>query len=258
MIDIHNHILPFMDDGANDWEQALQMAQRAVDDGIRSVIATPHHANGKYMNEAAEVRARIAVLKDRLDTNGIDLEVLEGQEIRVYDRLLEDMDRGSLLTLGGSRYLLIELPSSSIPRNAEELIYELGIMGTIPIIAHPERCSPIAESPDRLRRLVEAGAFAQLTAQCVSGERGSKLQKISLEMIRTGLAHFVATDAHDTSRRPFVLSQSYACVEKEIGESAVSYLQKNAENLVNNKEIDTQIFNGLSKKNFFAKFFLGK
>ena len=256
MIDIHSHILPLVDDGAKGWEETIEMAAQAAADGIYAVIATPHHANGRYVNEADKVNALIAEANDKIREAGIHLQVLAGQEIRVYDDLLKDWEQQKLLSLAGSRYILLEFPTSHVPSNAEDLIHELSVMGMQPIIAHPERCTPIADNPKLLRRLIDAGALGQITAQSVMGERGRNLQKLSFSLISEGLAHFVATDAHNTVHRPFLLSRGYREIEKELGSRARDILADNAERVVSNSPIE--LVRGIvnKRKNMF-NFILG-
>ncbi|WP_410514268.1 tyrosine protein phosphatase [Paenibacillus sp. BR2-3] len=237
MIDIHSHILPFMDDGAADWEAALGMAQDAIRDGITTIIATPHHANGQYMNPAPSIEQAVKVMNERLRQLGNPLLVLPGQEIRVYGDLLNDLEHGQLLSLAGSRYILLEMPSSRVPRNMEEVCHELTIQGYVPVIAHPERNAEVAADPARLERLIEQGALGQVTAQSVAGVFGSKLQKLSLELCRKKLVHVVASDAHDSGHRPFGLSEAYRVLEKQLGTEVSGFFRENAEKIVGNKEI---------------------
>lgn len=237
MIDIHSHILPFRDDGAADWEAALAMAQDANRDGITTVIATPHHANGMYMNPASDIRQAVSELNERLRQIGNSLIVLPGQEIRIYDDLFNDLEQGQLLSLAGSRYILLEMPSSRVPRNMEEVCHELIIQGFVPVIAHPERNAGVAADPSQLERLIELGALGQVTAQSLAGVLGNKLQKLSLELCRRNLVHLVASDAHDSANRPFGLREAYSTLEKELGLEICGYFRKNAQKIVLNDEI---------------------
>lgn len=239
MIDIHSHILPFLDDGASDWSESLVMARQACEDGIRVIIATPHHYNGRYVNKPSDVLESVELLNAKLQEEGLDVSILPGQEIRLHNELLEHWDIGELICLHDSRYMLLELPSSHIPKTAEELIYEMSVLGIQVVIAHPERNAEIVRHPERLKRLVDLGALGQLTAQSVTGERGSKLQKISLDFCKKNLVHFVATDAHDSTHRPFQLSGSYRVIEQKLGPAAVSYFQENATRLVRGETIPT-------------------
>ncbi|WNS43516.1 CpsB/CapC family capsule biosynthesis tyrosine phosphatase [Paenibacillus sp. MMS20-IR301] len=237
MIDIHSHILPFMDDGAADLTAALAMAQDANNDGITTVVATPHHANGVYMNPAGGIIPAVQMLNDKLREAGNPLQVLAGQEIRLYGDLLDDLERGELLTLAGSRYILLEMPSSRVPRNMEEVCHELIIQGYVPVIAHPERNAEIAGDPAKLERLIELGALGQLTAQSLAGTFGSKLQKLSMDLCRRGTIQVIASDAHDSVNRPFKLSEAYEVVKKEWGATAFDVFLQNAQNITRNNEV---------------------
>lgn len=248
MIDIHNHILPFMDDGAADWEAALAMAQDACKDGISTAIATPHHANGAYLNPAPTIGHAVQQLNERLQQAGIPLHVLPGQEIRVYADLLTDLEQGQLLTLAGSRYILLEMPSSRVPRNMEETCHELLIQGYVPVIAHPERNAEVAENPSRLERLIELGALGQVTSQSLAGVFGSKLQKLSFELCRRNAVHVIASDAHDSHHRPFGLSEAYAALEKELGSAVSDGFRHNAQRIIANEELIRVIYTGSRNK----------
>lgn len=251
MIDIHNHILPYMDDGAADWEAALGMARDAHKDGISTVIATPHHANGVYLNPASAIKQAVEQLNERLQQAKIPLQVLPGQEIRVYADLLNDLEQGQLLTLAGSRYILLEMPSSRVPRSMEETCHELLIQGLIPVIAHPERNAEIAESPGRLERLIELGALGQVTSQSLAGVFGSKLQKLSFELCRRNAVHVIASDAHDSHHRPFGLSEAYAALDKEMGSAVSDCFRHNSQRILDNEDLVRAVYT--SSPNKFKK-----
>lgn len=252
MIDIHSHILPYIDDGAKDWTMAIAMAKQAHADGIRYIVATPHHRNGRYMNESSKVLEMVDLMNSKLQELDLDITILPGQEVRVHNDLLGHFEDGEIQLLHDSRYMLLELPSSGIPSGVEDIIYELSLMNIQVIIAHPERNADIARDPNRLERLVELGALAQLTAQSVTGETGGKLQRLSLDLCKKNLIHFIATDAHDPVRRPFQLSLSYQVIEKKLGPEMVNYFKNNAKRLVDNLEIPTNeiVKNKVSRNNF--------
>ncbi|CAH1211283.1 Tyrosine-protein phosphatase YwqE [Paenibacillus auburnensis] len=248
MIDIHSHILPFMDDGATDWEAALSMAQDAVQDGISTVVATPHHANGIYMNPAPTIGQAVQLLNERIQQAGLPLLVLPGQEIRIYGDLLNDLEQSQLLTLAGSNYILLEMPSSRVPRTMEETCHELVIQGFVPVIAHPERNAEVAANPAKLERLIELGAVGQVTAQSLAGTFGSKLQKLSLDLCRRNAVHIIASDAHDSSHRPFGLSEAFKVVEKELGTVAFDNFRQNSQRIIANEELIRVIYTNSGKR----------
>ncbi|QYR20630.1 tyrosine protein phosphatase [Paenibacillus sp. sptzw28] len=237
MIEIHCHILPLVDDGARTKAEALEMARIAVMQGIDTIIATPHHANGAYENPSNSIRQAVLAFNDSLIEEGIPLTVHTGQEIRVYQELIEEWERGNLCTLAGSRYILLELPSSHIPRYLGDIIHEFIIRGLVPVIAHPERNAEIITSPHLLIPYIHQGALCQLTAQSVAGLFGRQIRKQSLKLCRSKMIHFIASDAHNCFRRTFFLQEAYQNISAALGEEYVQMYQSNAGHILRNNEI---------------------
>lgn len=248
MIDIHAHILPGIDDGAKDEQEAILMARAAVEEGITAIIATPHHANGRYDNPGHEIKNRIHAFNLMLKDHGISLKVQPGQEVRIHQGLLEALEQGQTITLSESKYLLLELPSSFVPPYTEEMIHELRVLGITPIIAHPERNAELAASPSILMRLLERGALTQLTSHSVDGLFGRKLQKLCLEWCRQGMVHLISSDAHNVNDRPFALNKAYSVISSHVNDTVVAELKDNSERLISQLEIRTLHPVLLSKK----------
>lgn len=240
MIDIHSHILPDLDDGASDLEQAVQMAREAVEQGIHTVIATPHHENGRFTNEAGCVELQVKAFQEELNSRNIPLHIHAGQEIRVYRDLIEDVEAKRSTTLGGSRYILLEFPSDRIPTGIHEIVYELQLMDLVPIIAHPERNREITGNPMKLLELVQLGALTQVTAHSLLGHFGKSILSFSLDLCSNNLAHFISSDAHNTTNRGFALSEAYDVLRTELGDPYVSTFQNNANRIIHNLPIVAQ------------------
>jgi protein-tyrosine phosphatase len=255
MIDIHSHILPGIDDGAKTIYDSIDLAKQAVSEGIHTIIATPHHRNGKYDNIKSDILPLTSELNERFDREGIDLTVLPGQECRIYGEILEDYKKGEILTLNhDSQYLFIEFPSSSIPRYAERLLYEIQVEGLTPVIVHPERNSEIVERPDKLYKFVQNGAATQLTASSLTGYFGKNIQKFSQQIIEANLAHFIASDAHNIKNRSFKMEEAMDFIEKKYGIDSVYYFIDNAEILVEGKTIYKEVPEQIKKKKFLGIF----
>jgi protein-tyrosine phosphatase len=248
--DIHNHILPDVDDGSASLEESAAMAELALRDGIGTIVATPHHANGRYSNEAHEVREAVTLLNQYLSKQGIPLTVLPGQEVRIYADLIQDLEDGKLLTLGGSRYLLLELPTGEIPSITEDTIHELLVRGCTPIIAHPERNRAIAADPGKLADLIELGALSQITSHSINGLFGKKIQELSIKLCKQEMVHFIASDAHNRKERAFGVRETFEFLAKEIGPDLVEYYRANAEHVVSNSPIEVSKPNWSNKKWF--------
>ncbi|WP_347548505.1 CpsB/CapC family capsule biosynthesis tyrosine phosphatase [Pseudalkalibacillus hwajinpoensis] len=255
MIDIHSHILPGIDDGARTIDDSLAMARQAYEQGITKIVATPHHKNGTFNNEKNTILQEVNLLNKELQLEGIDLEILPGQENRIYGELVDDLEGSELLTVNESGvYMLIEFPSSHLPRYANKLLFDLQVKGIIPIIVHPERNREIMENPDRLYQLVKEGALSQLTGTSVTGKMGKKIQKFSFDLIQSNLTHFIASDAHNTKNRPFDLLEALETVEKEFGVSTRYMLQENAEDVIAGKMVNKEIPQQVRRKKILGLF----
>lgn len=237
MFDIHCHMLPDLDDGADDLEESLLMAKQAVDDGIEGVIVTPHHRNGRFDTERLLIESKVEYIRLALQQHNIPLQVKAGQEIRYYKYLVNDLVNGNILSLGHSRYILIELPFYSCPDDLDELLFELLLRNYIPVIAHPERNAELLRDPDKLLRFVEAGVCTQVNSDSVLGLRGKRIQQYVLSMCKRSLVHCVASDAHGATRRVFNLKAAYSLIERKISPHVVHILQHNAKAIWENELI---------------------
>ncbi|CAH1206820.1 Tyrosine-protein phosphatase YwqE [Paenibacillus plantiphilus] len=234
MIDIHCHLLHGLDDGSMNLEDAVAMARSAVHDGVSTILATPHYNRGRYDTDSSVIRERAKELSTELEHLGIPLRVMIGQEIRVHSQLLEDLEAGHLLPLGESSYVLLEFPSSRVPQRFEEMVHELRITGLRPIIAHPERNAEIAADPGRLAALVECGALCQITSHSLTGRFGRSVKSVALDLCRRNLVHFIASDAHNATTRPYELSSAYRAAAEKLGADIVEYYKRNARAVVHN------------------------
>ena len=254
MIDIHCHILPNIDDGAQTLENSLEMAKTAVNEGIATIIATPHHKNNQYMNEKSSILEKVSDLNAVLKQENIPLNILPGQEVRIYGEVLEDYTKGEILTLNHTKYLFIEFPSSSVPRYAERLLYELQTEGIIPIIVHPERNKELQEKPDLLYKFVKNGAMTQVTDSSVVGYFGKNVKKFSEQLIEHNLTHFIASDAHNIHNRSFKMVEALDMIEEKFGVDYIYLFKENAELLVADNNILKEIPERIQRKKFLGIF----
>ncbi len=221
-IDIHCHILPGLDDGSPDIEQTIEMLRIARDDGIKSIVASPHVMNGLYVNSREEICRQIAFVKSR--ANGVAL--YPGADVHISRDILENARKGALPLINDKNYLLLELPSFVLPPLAEldKIIAGLRLMGVIPVITHPERNLAILEDASILQRFLNLGARFQMTAASITGKFGSRVQKACFRMLKKGQIHAVATDAHDVKKRPPVLSEAHSWIARRFGPSMAEKL----------------------------------
>ena len=253
MIDIHSHVIHGIDDGPRTIKESLQLLECAVQNGIDTMIATPHY-NPYYTNEKETVLTQLECLKQAVRAHDLPINLLSGQEIWIHDTLLEHYKLGKLLTLTDSRYMLIEFPPGEIPYYAESLFYELEALGIKPIIAHPERNVAFLESPDKLYRLLQKGALTQLTSSSLLGLFGKRTQAFSHELIQADWIHFVATDAHNIEKRPFHLNEAYEVIALEYGLEQLDYFRMNALVVIEDRPLRPRDIKQIVRKKRFGVF----
>lgn len=217
MIDLHSHILPGIDDGAPDLETSLDIARMAVDNGIKVMAATPHFMPGVYDNEATDVRRRLAALEMALKNAGIPLDVVSGCDAHIRPDFAACLRDGRILTINDSRYVLFEPPHVSLPQRMDELLHNVTASGFVPILTHPERLRWIEQNYDLVISLVEQGTLMQITAGSLTGRFGQRPQYWSQRMLAEGRVHILATDTHDTKKRPPTMTNAYDIAAAELG-----------------------------------------
>jgi protein-tyrosine phosphatase len=201
VIDLHSHILPGLDDGADDLEVSMAMARLAVDAGVQTMAATPH-VNFDYPVDSDTVLAKVGELNVALARAGVPLAVLPGAEISV-PRAAELSDTElSALGLGGGKTVLIESPYIKGVGFLEEMLFDLQLRGFRPLLAHPERCPIFQDDIARLRRLVDREVYCSINTGSLAGRFGRRVQAFAFELVSAGLVHDVASDSHDPERRP--------------------------------------------------------
>ena len=256
MIDLHCHILPELDDGAPTLTASIAMAKEAEAEGITSIVATPHHKNGSYDNVKQDILTSVASLNRELQKAGVNVDILPGQEIRMYGEILEDYEKDELLTLGGtSSYLFIEFPSGYIPQYSEQLLFDIQMQGLQPIIVHPERNQELIEQPDKLYSLVKNGAATQITAASYVGRFGRKIQAFTEQLVEANLTHLIASDAHNTKSRSFHMLEAYNRMEEKLGIDFIYYFKENAELILDGSNLYKEAPSRIRKKKKFLGLF---
>jgi protein-tyrosine phosphatase len=236
MIDIHCHLLPNVDDGPTSWEESLEMARVASKDGIRVAVTTPHWIRGtRWEPSPDEIKKKVEELNKKLKENEIPLTVLPGMEVGISGNLTKLVSSGEVLTLGESRYLLIEIPFVSLPFGIEEVIFNLKAGGIYPILAHPERNQELQRNPKRILELVKAGAFVQVTAGSFCGHFGEQAKRCIIQFAKLGVIHAVASDAHSMKERPPVVTGGLRVLEEFIGREEVEVLLANTYRFIGGK-----------------------
>ena len=223
-VDMHCHLLPGIDDGARNWDESLAMARLAEADGIATVIVTPHQLGTYRSNDGRTVRARTAHLQEFLNQRDVDLRVLPGAEARIEPDLVGRIRAGEILTLADrGRYVLLEMPHDvCLPING--LLAELSRAGITGVLAHAERNMGIVAQPSLAESFVAAGCLLQVTAGSILGTFGKQIEETALRLIRQGMVHFVASDAHNAKSRRPLMRRAFDCLAEIVGHETAAVL----------------------------------
>ncbi len=214
MIDLHTHILPEMDDGAADLETALAMGRYGEERGVEVIAATPHFF-GRLSWDS--VKEKVAGLQGHFAQAQIQVQLVAGAELMMDTSLLQ-LERGEIPTYGDQgRFCLIEFPMHQIPVYAEEVLFDLQTKGITPIIAHPERYSPVVRDPNLTLAWLEKGCLIQVNTGSILGRFGSSVAATAEILLTHDLAQFVASDAHSLRRRPLELPEAHGALVELLG-----------------------------------------
>ncbi len=215
MIDLHCHLLPGLDDGPRTMPEALALARRAAAGGTSTIVATPH-INRHWRVDPLELAGRVATMQEALERDGTALEVRTGGEIAITQLAALRAEELDALRLGGGPYLLLECPSDPSPWDFDAALLKLRERGEAMLLAHPERCPLFQREPERLVRLVESGLLCSITAGSMWGQFGARVRNFAIELLGAGLVHDVASDAHDSERRPPGLGAAFSSAEDDL------------------------------------------
>lgn len=214
MVDIHSHILPGLDDGARSLDLSLEMLRIAAGAGTTDIVATPH-ANSRYRFRPELVSDLLAELALHAPPS---LRLHSGCDFHIaHDNIVDALANPTRYTINHLCYLLVELSDLVIFHNTSELFARLESAGMCLIVTHPERNPLLRLRPELIQDWVAQGRTMQLTAQSLTGAFGDSVRRFALWMLDSGLAHFVASDAHDPLTRPPLLDEAHQLVEQRYG-----------------------------------------
>jgi protein-tyrosine phosphatase len=247
MIDLHAHILPRLDDGAESLEESVEMCRISYQDGVRTIVATPHILPGVYKNNRSTILAKTKELNEAIAKFGVGspeygmknsgsrisrnlnselrthhsklpLVVLPGADVHFSPSLLLLCENGEIVTVNDDgRYLMVEFDFMSLPYQGEKVLFQLIARGIIPVITHPERNLEIAQAPKRYYKMIRMGCLGQVTAMSLTGEFGSEVKRVAERLLAHRLIQFIASDTHSVHERPPLLSPAVKEAEKIVG-----------------------------------------
>jgi len=215
LIDLHSHVLPGLDDGAESLAGSLDILRAAGEDGIVQIAATPH-VRDDYPTSPADMERLVGEVNAAARVESIGVEVLPGGELDLAFAGKLDDETLRRFGLGGNpSLLLLEFPYLGWPLGLPDLVFTLQLRGFRVVIAHPERNSDVQADAERLRPLVVAGAVVQVTAASLDGRLGGRVRSTGMRLVDSGLAHVIASDAHAPDVRSIGMSAAVDAVGDE-------------------------------------------
>lgn len=261
-VDIHNHIVPGVDDGAKTLDNSFEMLDQAVSAGVKMLCATPHlHGDTDEAVRHHQQKEAFELLKSEAEKRNYEVELHLGCEVYCTP----DIDALAALKEFSIReeqkFMLIELPPTEAPHYFPELCFKLKMEGVTPILAHPERNIALLRRPDILVQYLRQGILTQVTTDALVGGFGEEIMSFAERIVKSGGCTVLSSDAHNTGRRSFASwPQAFKKAEELAGKTAarrISY--DNAKEILNGKTLSMPDFDDASvevlktvkKKRFF-------
>ncbi len=238
--DTHAHLLPFWDDGADSWETALAMLEMGEEDGIDTVVCTPHIMSPRDSQEEPVLWATYEELVERAQQKNLKLTIHMGAEFFVNPDI--DLNRKMATPAQNGRYYLVEFPMNMMPDFvAAGFLKKCQTGQRTPVLAHPERYLRVLQNPQEACTYVERGALLQVNAGSLLGVFGTAVREVAMQLLQAGLVHVIASDAHDLKTRPLRLRKAYDLVAAEMGtEKAIQLFSDNPRRLLRGEDIVKQ------------------
>ena len=199
MVDIHCHLLPGLDDGPETMEEAVEMAEMAIADGITHIVSTPH-ANDMF---TFDLERNLELSRELGAKVGGRLELSTGCDIHLsYENIEAAVASPARFTINQKNYLLIEFADFALPPSLDDALLRLQEAGLKLIVTHPERNALIRSKPERLHAWIESGCYVQITGFALTGRFGPSAERAAHSLLERNWVHFISTDAHNVQGRP--------------------------------------------------------
>lgn len=254
MIDFHSHIIPNIDDGAENISTALDMLNISSAEGVSYICATPH-----FIPEEMEIHRDLydSLFQEIANKNPTNVKVITGVELYMSLLLPSLWDNKKIWGINDTNYLLIELPLNSYPNYADDVFYELSIRGVITIIAHPERNIYLQNNPDKMKDLLHKGILFQINCGSLTGKFGEKAMNTSHNLVQRNMVHLLGSDAHGSDSRTPKVRKAFNLI-KDMNPELYNWILSNELNILTGKPINPLPIKELANKRNIFSFFKKK
>ncbi|MDD2234694.1 MAG: histidinol-phosphatase [Desulfitobacteriaceae bacterium] len=220
MLDLHSHILPWLDDGSKNMAETLGMVRQLHAAGFKTLIATPHVLEGRDFLSPAEILFTIEKVRKCLAEAEIPVEILPGAEVYIFPDMVKWVRERKLLTLGDKgKYILLELPLLEIPDFTEQVFFELQVLGITPVLAHPERYRSLYDQPERVLDWARKGIILQLDLRSIRGYYGPQARQLAEIMLKSDLSHVLGSDSHRVADSELSYLEGLQSIKEIVGKT---------------------------------------
>lgn len=231
MTDIHTHLLPFVDDGSDSFETSLKMLEEIISQGVKNIICTPHYRKGIFACSDEEVIAVFADFDKKVKEKGYDVNLFLGREITDYKEFVEKVEKGQVLSLANSKFVLLEFPYD-IETDIDEICYRVKLAGYYPVIAHVERYTYF-RSIEMIEQLKKSGVVITVNSSSVVKKSFPEENKFTKKLLKRRLVDIIASDYHYNRENTF--KSAYEKVKSKYGEDYAELVFKlNPEQIIKN------------------------
>lgn len=237
-VDIHTHIIPGVDDGSQGIGETMKMVEIAYREGIRIIVATPHYGAWNPDYDKAKTVKYCRMVRERIKAVHSDMNIYIGNEIYYNPGIVEDLKSGKALTLGGTSYALVEFAVDEDYETICSGLRSFVMEGYRPVIAHIERYYCLQKEIERVKALVDIGAYVQVNARSFLGGRFDKRTAWCVRLLQNGLIHFIASDCHNSGGRKPIMETAVKKLRQVADRETVDRIvHQNVIKLMQNKYI---------------------
>lgn len=242
LVDIHSHVAPALDDGADSLEESLEMLEAAFESGTKHMVVTPHYLNEsqcRFDVQKSDIERAFALLCEAKDKAGIPIELYLGAEHFGVTDISRYAGENRLIPINGSRYLLVEFDFADDVRRVLFVTAALGSAGFVPVVAHPERYEFLQSNPSLAFSLLEKGCLLQVNKGSPLGKYGFRPQTLSKWLLDNHLVHCVASDCHSPYRRTPEMRSAHEMLTYRLGaEYTEKIFNENPMKILKNETVD--------------------
>ncbi len=234
IVDMHCHVLPGVDDGPKTVVDSIAVLREAERQHVEAMIVTPHFHPARYQVYASQITDGLGILEEKIRQEGLAIRLIPGQECYFYSDLIRELDAGHVLTMGGTRYVLVEFDPDVLYSGLRNAVRSLVSSGYYPIVAHYERYRCLKENTERLTQLRYDGAMLQMNFDTLLIKGGLFHRNPWRGLLKDGYVDFLGSDTHGMDFRPPHIGKVVEWMDAEVDPwLKESILERNIQLLLN-------------------------